>query len=91
MAKFSLLKMFKSDGMVGYVEKIRLEVLRGNIEIKNRRNITERVINAINGRVNATYNNRIIVNQIGETTYISLDFLKSLTIEQIEDILQNTW
>jgi hypothetical protein len=67
------------------------EVFNKDIEIKNRRNIAERVIDAINNRVNVIYNNRYVVNHIGETTYISLDFLKTLTIEEVEDILQNTW
>jgi hypothetical protein len=69
----------------------RFEVFNKDIEIKNRRNVAERVINAINSRVNVIYNNRYVVNHIGETTYISLDFLKTLTIEEVEDILQNTW
>jgi hypothetical protein len=62
----------------------------GEIEIKNKRSITKRIIEAINEGKNVIYNNRYVVNIIGETTYISLDFLKTLTIEQIEEILQKT-
>jgi hypothetical protein len=73
----------------------KLERFKGwglsEIEIKNRRNIAERVANAINVGVSVIYNNRYAVMQVGETIYISLDFLKTLTIEEIEEILQNTW
>jgi len=62
-----------------------------DIEIKNRKNITNRIIDAINNNRNVIYSNRYVVNNIGETTYISLDFLKILTIEEIEEILQKTY
>jgi hypothetical protein len=73
----------------------KLERFKGwglsEIEIKSRRNIAERVANAIDVGVSVIYNDCYVVMQVGETTYISLDFLKTLTIEQIEDILQHIW
>jgi len=62
----------------------------GEIEIKNKKNLTKRIIDAINNRENVIYNNRYIINVIGSTIYIDLQFLKQLSIEEIEEILQKT-
>jgi hypothetical protein len=67
-----------------------MKIWLGDIEIRNRRNITKRVIDAINNNRNVVYNGIYVVNIMGGTIYISLDFLKTLTIEQIEEILQKT-
>jgi len=58
-----------------------------DIEIKNRRNISWRILKAIIEGKNVIYRGKYVVNHIGETTYIDYDFLRSLTIKQIEDIL----
>jgi len=58
-----------------------------DIEIKNKRNIEERIISAILEGKNVIYNGKYVVNHIGATTYIDFDFLRSLTIEQIEKII----
>ena len=69
---------------------IKMKIRFWDIEIRNKKNITKRVIEAINNNKNVIYSNLYVVNNIGGTTYISLDFLKTLTIEQIEEILQKT-
>jgi len=58
-----------------------------DIVIKNKRNLTERVLKGILTNKNVVYNGRYVVNHIGMATYIDFDFLRSLSLEQIETII----
>jgi len=58
-----------------------------DIEIKNRRNLVDRLISAIIAGKNVLHKNRYVVNHIGETTYISLDFLATLDYDEVNELV----
>lgn len=58
-----------------------------DIEIRNKRNLIQRIWKGIFERRNVVYRGKYIVNHIGTTTYIDYDFVRqNLTEREIKDL-----